>query len=340
MRIIAAVFVVAVHCGALLYANATDYNMSAVSLYMVLAIFAKACVSFFFMVSGAFLLSSPRTQDLKTFYKKTFRHLCVPTIVFLLLYFAFDIARTLMAGGELSSCFSAFIRGESGAHLWFMFVMIGLYLAAPMIQHLKDKISLKAFTITAVVLALVGFFGESTSPHFLDWDLGFIGGSLGVFMLGYVLYTKLHQKKSAGKSVLFLIPALVVTVVQAAMTLLKVGGDIPILNDLFSMKDQSPIIALIAVLLMGFALLIPLKWNCHKLGVLTYGVYLVHLFFVYIGEYIFSAIKGVPVNTLVLSIPEFLLLTVIVSVVSFALTALFYKVFGNNKKSSASNEVK
>ena len=43
MRIIAAVFVVAVHCGALLYVNATDFNLSAVSLYMVIAVFAKAC---------------------------------------------------------------------------------------------------------------------------------------------------------------------------------------------------------------------------------------------------------------------------------------------------------
>ena len=340
MRIIAAVFVVAVHCGALLYVNATDFNLSAVSLYMVIAVFAKACVSFFFMVSGAFLISSPRTQDVKTFYRKTFKRLCVPTIVFWLLYFAFDIVQTLITGGDLSSCIIAFIRGESGAHLWFMFVLIGLYLAAPMIQHLKDKISLKAFTLTAAALVLIGFFSESTSPHFLDWDIGFIGCSLGVFMLGYSLYTKLHEKKSAWKSVLFLILALVVTFGQAAMMMLKVCGDVPVLKDLFSMKDQSPIIALVAVLLMAFALLLPVKKSFHKLGALTYGVYLVHLFFVYIGKYVFSAVKGVPANALVLSIPEFLLMSVIVSVVSFAVTALFYKVFGKKKITTASNEAK
>ena len=338
MRIIAAVFVVMVHCGALLYVNAAELDTAAISLYMVLAVFAKSCVSFFFMVSGAFLLSSPRTQDIKAFYKKTFKRLCVPTIVFLLLYFAYDIAQTLMIGGDISTCFDTFVRGESGVHLWFMFVMIGLYLAAPMIQHLKDKISLRAFTVTAVVLVLVGFLGESTSPHYLDWDLGFIGGSLGVFMLGYSLYTKLHENKSAGKAVLFLIPALVITFVQSRLMFNRVCGDVPVLKDLFSMKDQSPIIALIAVLLMAFALSLPIKKSFHKLGALTYGVYLVHLFFVYIGKYVFSAVKGVPANALVLSIPEFLLMSVIVSVVSFAVTALFYKVFG--KKKTASKEAK
>ena len=340
MRIIAAVLVVAIHCGSLMYVNAATYDTAAISLYMLVAVLAKGGVGFFFMVSGAFLLSSERTQDIGTFYKKTFKRLCVPTIVFSVLYFAFDLWLTMMSGGSVTESVLKFIRGESGAHLWFMYVLIGLYLMAPMLQHLKDKISLKAFTVTAVILVLIGFLSESTSPHYLDWDLGFIACSLGVFMLGYPLYVKFREKKSTGKGILFLILALVVAALQALMRLMKLFDDVPVLKDLFSMKDQSPIIALVAVLLISFALSLPLKKSFNKLGSMTYGVYLVHLFFVYIGQFVFSAVKGVSPDKVVLNIPEFLLMTLIVSLISFALTALFYKVFGKKKKSSVSVDVK
>ena len=232
-------------------------------------------------------------------------------------------AAALISGSSVADCFQTLLCGRTGEHLWFMYVLTGLYLAAPMVQYLKDRICFRTFTVTAVVLVMLGFFGEITAPHYLVWDPAYALRSLGVFMLGYSLYEKGRAEKSLGKAIMLLVLALMAGAGLWAMLFLQPFADIPVLKDLFSVKDQSPVVIGIGLLLTAGMLKLPVRKDFSKAASLSYGVYLVHVLILTAGIYIYSAIKNVSSETLVLSIPEFLLLAAFVGILSFALTALF-----------------
>lgn len=326
MRVIAAVFVVFAHSAALTVKNAPAPDMAAILAYMVFMILAKVSVIFFFMVSGAFVLSSSRTLDLKAFYKGMLKRIVLPAAVFSVVYFVLDIVMTLKAGGKISSVFLVFVTAKGyGTHLWFMVVLTALYLAAPLIRLLKDKISLRAFTLTALALILLGFLGESTSPHYFVFDPGFAVGNLGVFMLGYSVYEKFREKKSAFRGILLLAFSALAVAGLTFLILKRVCVDVPVLCDLFRVADHNLIIILIAASVTVGMLMLPVRKDFSKAGALTYGVYLVHALFIFVFQLTLCAVKGVHYSQSVLSVPEALVLAAAVCAVSFLLTALYYR---------------
>lgn len=186
-----AVIVIWFHASVFLVRNVQgEYGNLQISILISLSALAKAGVNFFLMTSGAFVLSSPSTQDIKPFYTKMWKRLCIPAIVCVVIYTILDLFLTLVFSdsGTVDVFMQRFIKGQSGPHLWYMFVLIGLYLMAPAVQHIKELIGFKAFTITAVVLLVISFCGESTAPHYLEWDPGYIMNCLGIFMIGYSLH--------------------------------------------------------------------------------------------------------------------------------------------------------
>ena len=165
-------------------------------------IITRTAVPCFVMLSGAFMLDKKRLI-ISEFYKKSFFKLGVPTIVFSLLY----IIIRLLTGDAAQSVLFDTISGKPFGHLWYMFMLVGLYAAFPLIYYFCRNISDKAcviFGIIAIVLSSVVHFTCD-----LIWPIKFIE-YLGYFVIGYCL--RKWGKKIPGKwqlylfiSVLFLI---------------------------------------------------------------------------------------------------------------------------------------
>lgn len=106
--------------------------------------FAVPC---FFMLSGAFILADERNADYKYFYKKSIKNIGITGALFCLLYVLYRIAKLLISAflhkkdtdiiiSGIISIIKSLIVGSPCGHLWYLFTLAGLYLAAPFVIHL------------------------------------------------------------------------------------------------------------------------------------------------------------------------------------------------------------
>lgn len=99
----------------------------------------RFCVPIFFMLTG--LLLFDKEYELFSFLKKRFSRIIYPFLFWSFFYILFDIGLKIRHGEQLDllSALKFMInqyKGGSYYHLWFIYVMIGLYLITPVIRRL------------------------------------------------------------------------------------------------------------------------------------------------------------------------------------------------------------
>lgn len=151
LRVVSAVAIIAIHVSGT-YQNAvtnitlfgfqyTSHIFTTV-LYNTLSRFAVPC---FVMLSGAFILSDERNTDYRFFYKKTFRKIGIPTLLFSIFYIVFSIAKSIaavaMGKKEWTAVFLPIIEAIQGRpfyHMWYLYMIIGVYLLVPIVHRYKN----------------------------------------------------------------------------------------------------------------------------------------------------------------------------------------------------------
>ncbi len=115
---------------------------------MILTHIVRFAVSCFLLMSGAFILADERNADYRYFYKKSFKKIGVTSIVFCALYVFYGITRHMVGVFifkkydpdhillGLLTILKSLIKGTPFYHLWYLFILIGLYLAAPFVIRL------------------------------------------------------------------------------------------------------------------------------------------------------------------------------------------------------------
>ncbi len=111
--------------------------------------FAVPC---FFMLSGAFILADERNADYKYFYKKSIKNIGITGAIFCALYVLYRIVKLIasvlilhkhgvddMLYGMLN-IIKSIIVGSPAGHLWYLFTLAGLYLAAPFVIRLATDL--------------------------------------------------------------------------------------------------------------------------------------------------------------------------------------------------------
>ena len=100
--------------------------------------FARVCVPLFVMVSGATILHLEKFDDLGRFFTRRFQRVLVPLLLWSSVYFAF---RIYVLGEPLTvaQMAHALVGGQPYFHLYFLYFIMGLYLAAPVLVHFTDR---------------------------------------------------------------------------------------------------------------------------------------------------------------------------------------------------------
>lgn len=146
LRAIACMMVFVVHSSEALYSN--DYVFSFTSdtarwSVLVFQSLVRSCVPLFLMASSYLLV--PLKTDTFTFFKRRFNRVVVPLLVFLALYAvlpSFWGAQTWsQAWKELLHAYVNF--PVAGSHLWFVYMLLGIYLIMPAISPWLARISRK-----------------------------------------------------------------------------------------------------------------------------------------------------------------------------------------------------
>ncbi len=109
--------------------------------------FLQWCIIAFFMISGMLLLSSSKNESLKAFYGKRIPKLLVPLVAWSIIYYLAKLLHALITHSartfSISDFINDFISASISFPLWFLYVMIIIYLIAPLLRIYVKKTSMK-----------------------------------------------------------------------------------------------------------------------------------------------------------------------------------------------------
>jgi len=154
---------------------------------------ARGCVPVFIMLSGALLL--PKTESYRDFFFKRFRRILLPSVVWTVLYLLWKKQFYVPELG-FSEAFRLALNGGVHFHLWFLYLIAGLYLLTPLLRVLVAHASRRDL----LYLLILWFLVSSVLPFWEGWDKLFLHtglhfkipaeltqGFVGYFVLGYFI---------------------------------------------------------------------------------------------------------------------------------------------------------
>lgn len=309
-------------------------------IYNTLSRFAVPC---FIMLTGAFALDSRKTVNYKEFYKNSFIKLGIPTIIFTIIYTLYKILLAFLGGktgiGAFVDVFVDILKGKPYYHMWYMYMLIGLYALAPIVVRFKNSISFENFEKVAFIFLIVASISRWTKEVTVMWDIGQAFEYLGCFMVGFVLRKKLTKNNTKGIClvlsgfIVLLITAFIQYKFQVSLGIQEQDLKLEIVS------PYCPMIVLASVLIFAGFTKLEMKGNKYieKLSNLSFLIYLIHAG---VWHALFSFIsvlkeENYMINHLncVIWVPIFVILVLIVSMVGAAIyNFIFTRTIGREIK--------
>lgn len=197
LRVIATVFVVLIHASTG-FLNHIDTNTFDWNYANWINAAMRCSVPIFVVISGALLLQ--KEENTLKFYKKRIPKLVFPfffwTFVYLIYYFYRYTNFNSLPFEKIIAIAQDKILHGANAHLWYLYMIIGLYLTIPFLRKIIIQSSIKEielfllFWLLAMLVSNKGLY--AVMPKF---DLTFFSGYVGYLVLGYYLSVKSFNKK-------------------------------------------------------------------------------------------------------------------------------------------------
>lgn len=208
LRIAATLAVIMIHCSGVFVsdAQASSSGLIAGTVFNGISRFG---VPVFVMITGSLLLNEDKLITLRDVFCKYIKGILTVLVFWSVVYaLIYSVARPLLSGGEISlfAVASAIIRGHY--HLWYLYMLIGLYLALPFFKSFTKKEN-KGLVLFFIAIALVSSFISplgsiltdlwpefSTVGYFLQsLHLQFFGGFAAYFLTGwYITHIGISKK--------------------------------------------------------------------------------------------------------------------------------------------------
>lgn len=192
LRVIATVFVILIHSstGFLNRFDADGFNWNYANWINGAT---RSSVPIFVMLTGALLLR--KEEDTWTFYTKRITKLLYPfvfwTIIYLIYYFYRYTKFSLLSTGKIFAIIQDKILHGANAHLWYLYMIIGLYLTVPYLRKIITHVSIREIEIFLILwLVSMILMNKFYYPYTPKVDLTFFSGYLGYLLLGYYLSIK------------------------------------------------------------------------------------------------------------------------------------------------------
>jgi surface polysaccharide O-acyltransferase-like enzyme len=266
---------------------------------------ARVCVPLFVMISGYLLL--PMKTDYSTFLKKRFTRVSFPFIAFCIFYDIYYYIRGVIdVKTMLINIPKIFINyGSELGHLWFMYMIMGVYLLIPIFSPWIKSAKKEHFYFYFVIWLISSFscYIHLAFPQIwgeVYWNnntvvQGFIG-DFGYAVLG--AFIKLHLKE---KNLYIL-----------GIILYLIGSGFTMFGFLYKREEAATCEEIevtwkfdsINVVIATFGVFLLLrKVECknekvvkifNDLALKSYGMYLIHIFFLQFFKYVFDAPNQFP----------------------------------------------
>jgi len=161
IRAIAAMGILIIHASGS-FAVYSEYGSKAMYLGIFLNQFFRFGSPIFMMVSGLVLFYNYRSIDefdIKKFYKKKFKFILIPYIIWSTIYFIYTsyINGLSITGRRLIGLGRGILLGESFSHLYFIFLIFQFYIILPLlIKYLAKPMEEKPFRVFTLFFIFQG----------------------------------------------------------------------------------------------------------------------------------------------------------------------------------------
>lgn len=323
LRILATIAVIALHTATTVLDNKDIFDIKNNELLLkTITILLKWCVPVFIMITGALLLDKNKKYTLKESFKSVRKTITVlalfgiPYSILILKYngYNFGIKLLLMS-------LKLLITGNSFAHLWYLYMLIGLYLVIPFIKSAIDNLSEEEIKKYIIIMFIYNFIFVKLSL-ILKINIAFTLPFTYVLMyllLGYYL----ENKKTILNNTSYLI---LIINIPLAIILSKSYSE----NIMNLYAYDSPLVALVAISLFSL-FKNKIKNNDNKiiwsLDRLCFGVYLIHPLFI---QFVYRYLKITPLNYSPTKL-SFIAFTILFTLVSFTGSFIMSKIKYLNK---------
>lgn len=242
------------------------------------------CVPVFIMISGALLLGPQKALPMAMFYRRRMGRILVP----LAFWSVFYLALQAYSGGLTAYVVvRGLIRGNPYGHLWFLYMIAGLYCLTPVLQPFTARASWRQqMWIVALLLASVGshsFIQTFTASAGRPTIFSVCIPHIPYFLCGYVLSQVVVRSRWIMYLAVWIVAAWVAVAVGTGVLFRQV--------EFYLSSHHSPLIILMS---MGVFLLVSglfqqqmadhqRPWRIlRNLDNTSFGVYLIHPFFLFV----------------------------------------------------------
>lgn len=263
---------------------------------IILNTLTRFAVPCFFMMSGAFILANEKNGDYKFFYQKSIKGIGFTGLIFCILYVFYDLTKLILNVFFLHNhgmdyilirilgIIKSVIKGAPYFHLWYLFSLVGLYIAAPFVIRLASNLRRGGvnlygrFTIIFLCLASVSYV---TSDHILNWDIGLQLCFLSYFLMGYKLRKWGKKHKNNKLALLFMTIGIIINIGLGYINYLRGLNGLPldvtnISQNPFSYGPLAPMEVVASCLIFAGFSVMTVKMDLYKLSRFTFLIYLIH----------------------------------------------------------------
>lgn len=190
LRVIATIAVIALHVSSSGVAGIGNISMLDWNISNLINGSTRFCVPVFIMITGTFILN--KDYNLKDFFKNKLSKIIIPFLIFSFIYVIDNYGLEKLIQNHDLKEFGQFtvkslINGSS-YHLWYIYMLIGLYLITPIIRvYVKNasKSNLQYFLICWIIFITV--YGYEWDGYLPKFQLSIFVGYTGYFILGHYL---------------------------------------------------------------------------------------------------------------------------------------------------------
>ncbi|MDM1293702.1 acyltransferase family protein [Sphingobacterium sp. N143] len=240
--------------------------------------FSRYAVPLFVTISGALLLQ--KDENIGPFYHKRLLKIVPPflfwTVIYLIYYFIRYIDFELVSFPQVVNIVLIRLKSGSNAHLWYLYMLIGLYLAIPFLRKMIRNCSKREVEIFLYLWFAALFFTNGWLNAYLpNLDLVFFSGYIGYLVLGYYLYRYPITNNMWSSLLYFVFCCLITGLGTAVLSFEKREFDPSLYNYL------SPNIALSTAFIFIFFQSMKLPERLHPfwefIDNTSFGIYLCHI---------------------------------------------------------------
>ncbi|WML58967.1 acyltransferase family protein [Neobacillus sp. PS2-9] len=283
LRVIATIMVVSIHVSAWLVG--THLDKTPLSHWMTGNVFesiSRASVPLFVMISGALLLGDKRDLSYKEFLQKRISKIAIPLLGWSLIYYSYLVYRgDYFDGFSVKQFLELLITNGISTHLWFMYMILGIYLTTPLIKVFVKGASKKDLKYYLLLWLFASVVVKFIKYHFglgLNLELFFVTNYVGYFILGYYLANLPLTTKAKYISLVLSVVGILTTFLLTYFDTKRNGGAL----EEFWYEYYSPnvVVASIGIFLF-FRVIVTrtteLPFLFRVLNKVSFGIYLAHI---------------------------------------------------------------